>query len=370
MSVRLDRLVPDFVKRFEAYVPSKPDDVLKQMYGCRRLFRLNNNENHLGPPPLAAEVIRRFPPPSASVYPSGDAYHLRCRLAEKLQVSPEQILVGNGANEVIAFAIKAFCQEGDNIVTADKTFAVYEWVAEFSGFHARLTPLEDYGFSPENLLEEVDERTKIIFVCNPNNPTGSYWSHERLEDFLERVGGRQIVVVDEAYCEFVEEPDYPDCIRLMNRYPNLVIFRTFSKMYALAGLRIGYLIGAREVVGVICRTAVVYSVNSLAQEAALAALKDDADHIRRTREAVRTGKDFLKRELSGLGLPVVAGQGNFLMAKMPISDTLVYQKLMSRGVMVRSMTGFRFPNWIRISISGPDALNACVENLSRVLEQN
>ncbi|MBF0550245.1 MAG: aminotransferase class I/II-fold pyridoxal phosphate-dependent enzyme, partial [Deltaproteobacteria bacterium] len=246
MALPLDKLVPEYIKRFEAYLPSKPDPELKKLYGCSRLFRLNNNENPLGPPPAAQELIRRFPPPLAAVYPSGDAFYLRHKLADKFELHPDQILVGNGANEVISFVIKAFCQEGDNIITADKTFAVYEWVAEFSGFEARLVPLVDFGFDDQGMLDRIDDRTKIIFICNPNNPTGTYWPEDKLRRFLDQVAGRQIVVVDEAYAEFVEEADYPDGIKLLQEYPNLVVFRTFSKMYALAGLRIGYLAGDRE----------------------------------------------------------------------------------------------------------------------------
>ena len=362
----LKRLVPDYIKHFEAYIPSKPDDVLKRLYGCSRLFRLNNNENPLGPPKAAQEVIHRFAPGRASIYPSGDAFQLRYKLADIFGLHPDQFLVGNGANEVIAFVIKAFCQEGDNIVTADKTFAVYEWVAEFSGFEARLVPLKDFEFDDEGLLEQIDERTKVLFVCNPNNPTGTYWSEERLRRFLDRIDGRQIVVMDEAYFEFVDEDDYPDGIKLISEYPNLVVFRTFSKMYALAGLRIGYLAGDMEVVDIIRRTCVVYSVNVLAQEAALAAV-DDRDHISNTREMVDQGKKFVSKELDLLGLPFISGQGNYMMIKLPMSDTLAYRRLMAQGVMVRTMTGFRFPNYIRLTISKMEAMDAFVEALTNIL---
>lgn len=365
-TVSLQNLVPDYIKQFEAYIPSKPDDVLKELYGFSHLFRLNNNENPLGPPAAAQEVLSRFPPSRASVYPSGDAYHLRCRLAEKLELHPDQILVGNGANEVITFVIKAFCQEGDNIITADKTFAVYEWVAEFSGFQARLVPLKDLMFDDEAMLRQIDEKTKILFVCNPNNPTGTYWNEERLRHFLDVIDGRQIVVVDEAYFEFVEEDDFPDGIRLIKEYPNLVVFRTFSKMYALAGLRIGYLAGDLDVVDIIRRTCVVYSVNVLAQEAALASI-DDHEHILRTRELVAKGKELITRELRHLGLPFVSGQGNYMMIKLPMSDTLAYRRLMACGVMIRTMTGFRFPNYIRLTVSTREAMEAFVEALSRIL---
>lgn len=363
-----EKLAPDHIRHFEAYTPSKPDDELMKLYGCTRLFRLNNNENPLGPPPPARKVIDHFPPPRASIYPSGDSYHLRNKLADKFGLHPDQFLVGNGANEVISFVIKAFCREGDNIITADKTFAVYEWVAKFSGLEARLVPLLDFGFDDEGMIKRIDERTKIIFLCNPNNPTGTYWGEERLRVFLERTAGHQIMVVDEAYCEFVEEEDYPDCIKLIREYPNLVIFRTFSKMYALAGLRIGYLVANPDVVDIIRRTCVVYSVNGLAQEAALAAI-DHREHILRTREMVRQGKEFLTRELDLLGLPFLHGQGNFMMIKLPMSDTLAYRKLMNHGVMVRTMTGFRFPNYIRLTISEMEAMEAFVEALTKIILQ-
>lgn len=361
--VNLSGLVPNYIKGFEAYVPSKPDPELMQLYGVDHLHRLNNNENPLGPPPLAREVIDRFPPPRASLYPSGDAYYLRRKLAERFGMHPDQFLVGNGANEVIAFAIKAFCQEGDNIITTDRTFAVYEWVAEFSGFQARLTPLKDFGFDDQAMLEQIDERSKLIFLCNPNNPTGTWWNRDKLCAFLDKVDGRQIVVVDEAYFEFVEHPDFPDGMKLIERYPNLVVFRTFSKMYALAGLRIGYLAGSQEVVDIIRRTCVVYSVNVLAQEAALAALEDDEQHIADTRDLVREEKAYLLEEVGRMGLEVQNGEGCYLMIRLPMSDTLAYRKLMQQGVMIRTMTGFRFPNWIRISMAKHRAMEAFVAGL-------
>ncbi len=361
-----EKLLPDHIKKFEAYIPSKPDAELMKLYGCSRIHRLNNNENALGPPPAAQEVLRDFSPENAAIYPSGDAFYLRCKLAEKFGMSPEQFLVGNGANEVISFVIKAFCEQGDNIITADKTFAVYEWVAQFSGFEARLVPLKDYAFDDQGMLAQTDERTKILFICNPNNPTGTYWNRDKLCNFLDKTVGRWVVVVDEAYCEFVDKEDFPHGMALIAQYPNLVVFRTFSKMYGLAGLRIGYLAGSREVVDVVRRTCVVYSVNTLAQQAALAALDDDG-HILRTRKMVKEGKEYLRAELTRLGLPLIMGEGNYVMIKLPMSDTLAYRKLMKKGVMVRTMTGFRFPNHIRVTISGMEAMKDFVEALAEIL---
>ncbi len=348
--MNLDILIPDYVRSFQVYTPSRPDHLLMQEYGTPLLHRLNNNENPLGPPPAAASVIAAFSPARAAIYPSGDSYDLCAALGERFGISPDRFLVGNGSCEVISSVIKAFCQPGDNIITADKTFAVYEWVAGFSGIEARLVPLLDYAFDPQGMLDRIDRKTKILFVCNPNNPTGSCWTNQVLIDFLEKAGEERIVVVDEAYREYVEDPGFPDTIALMDRFPNLVVFRTFSKMYALAGLRCGYLAGTAEVVDMVRRTSVAYSVNVQAQQAALAALSDDAGHIAATRALVKEGKMFLRGVCNNLGLETVGGEGNFLMIKTPINDMLMYRRLMKRGMMVRTMTGFRFPGWIRVSL--------------------
>jgi histidinol-phosphate aminotransferase len=362
----LDLLVPAYVREFEPYIPSKPDRELQKLYGCRHLYRLNNNENPLGPTPGAQEVIRRFPTPRGAVYPSGDSYYLRQEIAMREGIDAEQIIVGNGANEVIAFVIKAFCGPGDNIITADKTFAVYEWVAVFSGIEARIAPLKDERFDDQAMLGMIDDATKVIFICNPNNPTGTYWSKDTLKAFLDNVGGRQIVVVDEAYFEFVEAEDYPDGISLIKKYPNLIVFRTFSKMYGIAGLRIGYLAGDLKVVDMVRRTCVVYSVNGIAQEAALASLRDETGHILRTRELVKEGKAFLRTEMAAMGLPVICGEGNFLIVKLRGSDTLAYRKLMHEGIMIRPMTSFRYPNHIRVTIAGMEAMEAFVAALKKI----
>ena len=363
----LDILVPRHIQKIEPYIPSKPDDILRQMFGCPKIYRLNNNENALGPSPEAIKAIQSLEPKQAAIYPSGDAWHLRQKLSERFGHTPDSFLVGNGANEVIAFVIKAFCQEGDNIITTDKTFAVYEWVAEFSGYEARLIPLTaDYCFDDEAMLAAVDARTKIIFLCNPNNPTGTYWNEERLRRFLDRVDGRQIVVVDEAYSEFVAKPDFPNGMELLREYPNLLVFRTFSKMFALAALRIGFLAGQEKIVDVVRRTCVVYSVNSFAQQAAIGALKDADLQIDRTRRMTQEARHFLCEELRRLKLPYISGEGNYLVIHLPMSDTLAYRKLMTQGLMVRSMTGFRFPNHIRVTLGTLPVMEKLAAGLARI----
>jgi len=343
-------LVPGYIQAFEAYYPSKPDTELMRVYGVDHLHRLNNNENALGPPPEVANVVASFPPEAVPVYPNGDCFDLRNCLAHLFNKDPDQFLVGNGSCEVIASVIKAFCEKGDNIITADKTFAVYEWVAEFSGFEAKLIPLKSNGFDPGAMLDAMDRHTKILFVCNPNNPTGTYWDKETMTGFLDAVDNRALVVIDEAYCEYVEDKGFPDGMSLVEQYPNVVVFRTFSKMYALASLRIGYLCARPEMVAIIRRTHVVYSVNTLAQRAAAAALTNDGSFIKATRKMVKEARTKLCALFDKLGLTYISNQANYLMVKLPVSDTLMYRKLMTKGIMVRTMTGFRLPNWIRISL--------------------
>ncbi len=364
----LASLVPDYIQRFEAYIPSPPDDVLKRRYGVEVLHRLNNNENPLGPAPAALEALKNYPPSNAAIYPSGDCYHLRYALAEKHQMSADQFLIGNGANEVIAFVIKAFCEVGDNIITADRTFAVYEWVAEFSGFEARLVPLTDYAFDPDEMVAQIDEKTKILFICNPNNPTGTYWTRETFHRFMSAVGPDKVVVLDEAYREYVEQDDYPDGMEMISQYPNLVVFRTFSKMYGLAGLRVGYLAASEELVDLIRRTCIVYSVNAPGQVAALAALNDD-QHVVNTRRVVREGKDLLISHLEKCGLWYLDGAANYLTVRLPMSDTIFYKRLMKRGYMIRPMTGFRFPNHIRVSASQPEVMDGLGREMTRLMEE-
>jgi histidinol-phosphate aminotransferase len=362
-----ERLAPDYIRKIEPYIPSAPDPELMKRFGVDHLYRLNNNENPLGPPPAAREVLKNFSMKKTSIYPSGDSFYLRDALAEKFHKDPDRFLVGNGSNEAIACVLKAFCQQGDNIVAAEKTYAVYEWSAEFMGIEARLVPLDEhYAHDLEQMLRVMDERTKVLFICNPNNPTGTWHDRTALKRFIERAGNR-IVVIDEAYGEFVDDPEFPDAMELMEQYPNVICFRTFSKIYGLAGLRVGYLCGSRECIDLARRAYTVYSVNSLGQIAAREALLHGDEHLKETRRLVQEARAFLKKELTAMDIPVICGEGIFCMALMPCPGTMMYRRLMKHGVMVRTMTGFRFPNWIRVSYSTPEIMTAFVEALRSCL---
>lgn len=364
----LDRLVPAHVRAFEAYVPSPPDDVLRRRFGVPHLHRLNNNENPLGPPAASRAFLAQWQPQDAALYPQGDGWHLRRALAGRFAVDAEQIILGNGANEVIAFVIKAFCEPGDNIVTADRTFAVYEWLASFSGIDPRLVPLRDYAFDDAAMLAAMDDRTRVIFLCNPNNPTGTWWSEARLERFLEAVDGRAIVVADEAYAEFAEAPDFPDSFALMQRHPNLVVFRTFSKMWGLAGLRIGWMAASPDVAATVKKTSISYSVNLLAMEAARAAVWDEG-HVAATRAHMRDARAGIAALAKRLNLTMIGDVGNFCMLRLPVSDTVAHRRLMGRGVMARAMTSFRYPGWLRVSLGPAAAMAAFATALEEVLAE-
>jgi histidinol-phosphate aminotransferase len=367
MNADLDHLVPSHVRRFEAYVPSSPDDVLMRRFRLDRLHRLHNNENPLGPPPAARAVLAEWPPARGAVYPQGDGWHLRRRLATHFGLDPDQVILGNGATEAIAFVVKAFCEQGDNIVTADRTFAVYEWIAEFSGIATRLTPLTDFAFDEAALLAALDARSKVIFLCNPNNPTAGWWPHDRLARFLEAVDGRTIVVVDEAYAEYVTRPEFPDTMALMRQHPNLVVFRTFSKIWGLAALRIGYLLANAPIAATIRKTAISYSVNALALEAALAAVWDH-EHVASTIRATEAARAVVAEGSGRLELPMVGQVGPYVMLQVPGADTHLHRRLLSRGMMVRAMTSFRFPGWLRVSLGDPLLMQEFMTVLEEELE--
>ncbi len=361
-------LAPAYVRDFVPFQTAVPQQELERLCG-RPLLRLHNNENPLGPPPRVAEVLQGLRPADLARYPSGDALDLRRALARKFGKTPEQFLVGNGSCECISLVLKTFCCPGDNIVTAERTFAVYEWAARTAGLEVRLVPLREGRFDAPALLEALDGRSKVIFLCNPNNPTGGFWDRETLCRFLDAVAGRQLVVLDEAYAEFVTRPDYPDGLSLLETYPNLVVFRTFSKMYGLSALRVGYLCAGERLVELLRRATIAYSVNGLAQACAVAALADDAQFLRSSRALVDDARQYLLAGAARLGLPTCCGEGNFVMLRAPLPDATLFRRMLLRGYWVRTLTDYRFPNWIRVSLSLPEVMTGFVAALEAVLQE-
>ncbi len=368
----IEQLVPEHLRGLEPYIPSKPDEELKKLYGCKTLHRLNNNENALGPCPAALRALSGSDASSASKYPSGDAWQLRKAISSRFSIDPERVVVGNGANEVISFAVRAFCSQGEKVVLPDKTFAVCEWLASYNGCVSSLIPLRGSCNDLDAMLGAIDSKTKLLYVCNPNNPTGGFIGKRQIADFLDKVAGRAVVIVDEAYIEFLENWEAHSCFDLIERHPNLMVFRTFSKIYALAGLRVGYALCSQELSEALKRTRIVYSVNSLAQLAAKACVEPSSEteeHLAKTRRMVDEGKRLLVSDFDSLKLHHIEGEGNFAMVELPFNDALAYRMLMTRGYMPRTMTGFRFPNWLRITCVSRPVLEGFCEALAAILKE-
>ena len=335
-------------------------------------IKLASNETVQGPLPSVREAILAATE-TINRYPDNGHIALKEQLSEHLagdgEFGPERIAVGCGSVSLCQQLIQITCSVGDEVVFGWRSFEVYPLQVRVAGATPIQVPLRDETFDLDAMLAAITERTRLIFVCNPNNPTSTVVDPDELARFVAAVPSDILVVIDEAYVEYIRDGLVPDSLGLADNYSNVVVLRTFSKAYGLAGLRVGYLCGSQEAVDIVRRTHIAYSVNALGQIAATAALADDAGHIAATRGMVAQARSFLRDLFDGLGLEYVAGEGNFLMARTPVSDTLLYRRLMREGVMIRTMTGFRFPNWIRVSLVEEPAMAAFAKALKKVLDK-
>lgn len=331
----------------------------------RPVIRLSANENPLGPSLLAVEAIRAEAG-RVHLYPDGRARALREALAGALGVRPEAILLGNGADELIGLIVRALVDPGDEVVIPRPAFEPYESAARQMGGAVAWSPLRDYRIDLEDLLKRITPRTKLVFVGNPHNPTGTAFGRAAWEAFLEAVPGEVLVLLDEAYRDFVEAPDCPDGVEALGRRPTLVVLRTFSKIAGLAGLRIGYAVGTPGVIETLGRLREPFNVNRLAQVGALAALRDVA-HRERTRAVVFEEKRFLYRELERRGLSVVPTEANFLVARLDRDASEVTARMRREGVLVRDGGAVGLPGHLRISIGTRQANQRMLQALDRAL---
>src|SRR5262245_22158075 len=338
-------LVPEWIRSLTPYTPGKPIEELERELGIRDSIKLASNENPLGPSPKAlaaiADALRDL-----HRYPDGSAFHLKRRLAERNRVPVEELFVGNGSNELV---VRTFLRPGDEAVVADQAFVVYRLVVQGAGGRACVVPLRDYTHDLDAMAAAIGPRTRVVLIGNPNNPTGTIVRRPEWERFLAAVPPGVVVVADEAYAEYVEDPAYPDTIheRGDDRVP-VVTLRTFSKLYGLAGLRIGWAVAPRAVADAIDRLRQPFNVNSLALTAALAALEDE-EHVRRTLAVNRDGMAFLRRELPALGIEHVPSAANFILVRVG-NGARVYDALLRRGVIVRPMDGYGFPEHVRVTV--------------------
>ena len=341
------------IKKITPYVPGKPIDEVKREYGLTDVIKLASNENPFGPSQkalaAAAEALQ-----SVRLYPDGASYELKTSLADFYGLRPEQFIAGNGSDEVNKMLSEAYLSEGDNIVCADVTFSEYEFGARVMGAEVRKVPLKDYKHDLSGFLANIDARTKICYICNPNNPTGTIVGEREILEFLEKVPGNVLVVVDEAYSEYVESPEYPDFKKLIGAYP-VVVLRTFSKIYGLAGLRVGIGISSPEIIQNIEKTREPFNVNLLAQAAAAASLKDQ-DHIEYCfRENAAARREFYQR-CREAGIEYVASEANFVLIKVDGAEAIV-RKMLERGVIVRGTSSFGLKDHIRVSLGTKDQMD-------------
>lgn len=356
---RLWRPVVDALVPYDA---GKPVETLMAELGLTELVRLSANENPLGPSPHVVETIRREAT-RVHLYPDGASAALRAALARRLGIAPAQIVVGNGADELISLVARAAFEPGDEAVIPTPSFEPYATSVTLAGGRVVASPLAGYETDLGDVRRRVTPRTKAVILCSPHNPAATVIRRGPLRRFLEALGeDSPLVVLDEAYCDFVEDPEYPNGVELLARHPRLLILRTFSKIAALAGLRVGYAVGSTETADRLNRVREPYNVNRLGQAAALAALEDTA-HRERTIALVREERAFLARELTKRALAFPPSQANFLLVKVPEADA-VRDRLLRAGLAVRDGAAVGFPGHLRISIGTREAN----ERLLRVLD--
>jgi len=338
------------IQDIKPYEPGKPIKELQREYGMRHVIKLASNENPLGPSGKAIRAMRAAIR-DVHLYPEGSCHYLLTRLSEELEIDPAHLIFGNGSNEIIELLARGFLSEGDEVISSEMTFLVYPILSQVCGAKFVTVPMtKDYRYDLEAILGAITPKTKLIFIANPNNPTGTYVTAGEVEDFLSKVPANVVVCFDEAYVDFVEAEDFPKMLTYVKAgRPNVVVLRTFSKAYGLAGLRIGYGAASKELVAYLHKVRQPFNVNSLAQVAATAAL-DDSFFRWRTKWLVVRGRKFYYRKLKKLGLGYLPSQANFILVNMKSDGQEVYQYLLRQGMIVRPMGAYKLPDWIRITI--------------------
>lgn len=359
VSKNIESLVP--------YPPGKPLEELEREYGVTGSIKMASNENALGPSPKAlqaiAAVIRDL-----NRYPDGSCYYLANRLAEVLDVAPEELVFGNGSNEIIELLVKAFMAPGDEVVTSHPTFLVYAKMVQAHGGVNRVVDLIDLHHDLDGILAAITDRTRLIFLDNPNNPTGTVFSRAEFTSFVERVPETVLVVLDEAYVDFVTDEERLDAREFLKLKTPVVALRTFSKAYGLAGLRVGYGLMRREIADYLHRVRQPFNVNTLAQVAARAAL-DDEDFYAETLRMTREGLAWLTLQIEGMGCTCYPSQTNFFLVDTGRDCRVVYEAMLKKGVIVRPMSAYGFPQFIRITVGTASENQRLVDSLSAVLKE-
>ena len=358
---------PQHIASIIPYPPGKPIEELEREYGICDSIKLASNENPLGPSPKAVEAIQAALS-KLNRYPDGSGFYLRKKIAEKFNIPFDGILLGNGSNEIIELVIRAFLSSGDEVIMPSPSFLLYKLVVQWMGGKPVAVPLKGLDIDLDKMAESVTPQTKIVFLTNPNNPTGAVIRKGDFESFLARIPQEVIIVLDEAYIEFNRDMDTPAGFDYIDREdaPSVVVLRTFSKAYGLAGLRIGYGVMDPAIAGFLNRVRQPFNTGSLAQAAALAAL-DDEQFLDRSQKTVWNGLHYLYTEMEKMGLPYFPSQANFFLIQVPCDAKRIFEAMLCRGVIIRSMASYGMDCFIRVNAGLPEENERFVSTLARVL---
>ena len=340
-------IVPDHIRAFQPYKPGKPVEEVERTLGISAI-KLASNENPWGPSPKAVAAVRDYLE-DASRYPEDTGFYLRRRLAAHYDVDMDDIIVGAGSSEILAMAFHSLIGPGDEVLTSEGSFVLYYLFTQTMGGRLVAAPLRNYRFDLDAMAERIGSKTRLILLANPNNPTGTMVGRSEVRRFMENVPEHVLVVFDEAYFEYVQDEDYPDSFEYLSAGRTVLILRTFSKAYGLAGFRVGYGIGRPDVVEILHKVRPPFNTPSVAQVAALAAF-DDKDHVRKSVDENRKGLDFLAAECEARSMPAVASVANFVLVDVGIPAGDAFEKLLRLGVIVRPMHGAGFPSMVRVSV--------------------
>ncbi len=355
------------IKGINPYIPGKPVSELQREIGLKRISKLASNENPLGVSFQVSSAIQNELS-EISRYPDGSAFYLKNELARFLDVEVNQISVGNGSNELLELVARVFAGVGDEIIYSEHAFVVYAISTQVVGATAAEVAAKNWGHDLPAMLATITPKTKIIYLANPNNPTGTLFLKDQWEKFISQVPKEVIVVLDEAYIEYVEHDNYANGINYLKNYPNLLISRTFSKAYGLASLRIGYMIGCKEIISYINKVRMPFNVNHLAQVAAIAALHDQS-FVKRSVATNQQGMIQLTDAFKNLGLQYIPSYGNFVCVAFPhhkISVAKINEEFLKQGVILRPVANYKMPNYLRVSIGTTKEIEHFLEALNRL----
>ncbi len=353
-----------FIFDINPYIPGKPIEEVKRELKLKSVIKLASNENPYPPSPKVISAIHKAAR-EVNRYPDGGCFVLRQALAKHLKVNENQLIFGNGSDEIIVLAVKAFVAKGDEVVIARPSFLIYEIACRLAGAKIHEVPLKNFCYDLEGIKSKLSKNTKIVFIGNPDNPAGTYINTKQTEDFMKAVSPETLVFFDEAYFEYVHAKDYPDTLQLMKKYPNIITTRTFSKMYGLAGLRVGYGVASLEIIDILNRLREPFNVNSLAQVAAVAALADK-NYYQKIAKEVEVQRKYIYKGLKTLGLKHEVSHTNFILIKVAHASE-ISKGLLKKGVIIRDMTVWGLSDYIRVSIGTASENKRLIKTLGDLL---